>query len=98
MRQQLAFYGSTPAYRPVLDLHGWGELQPELYLSSKRGDWEEMAKLINDEIVDTLSIITAPDSLAAEIRRRYGGVADRINVAWWRKAWWPPVGEELRSL
>ena len=98
MRQQLAFYGSTPAYRPVLDLHGWGELQPELYLSSKRGDWEEMAKLINDEMVDTLSIITAPDSLAAEIRRRYGGVADRINVAWWRKAWWPPVGEELRSL
>jgi probable F420-dependent oxidoreductase len=98
MRQQLAFYGSTPAYRPVLELHGWGDLQPELYINSKRGAWEEMATLIDDEILDTLSIITGPESLAAEVRRRYGGVADRINVGWWRKDWWPPVGQELRRL
>jgi probable F420-dependent oxidoreductase len=98
MRQQLAFYGSTPAYRPVLDLHGWGDLQPELYAYSKRGAWEEMATLIDDEILDTLAIIARPESLAAEIGHRYAGVADRINVGWWRKDWWPPVGEELRRL
>jgi len=98
MRRQLAFYGSTPAYRPVLDLHGWGELQPELYECSRRGAWDEMSGLVNDEMLDTFAIVTYPGSLAGELRLRYGGVADRINVAWWRKSWWPAVGEELRSL
>jgi probable F420-dependent oxidoreductase len=98
MRQQLAFYGSTPAYRPVLDTHGWGDLQPDLYAMSKRGAWEEMATLVDDEILDTLSIITTPECLADEVGRRYGGAADRINVGWWRKDWWPPVGAALRQL
>jgi probable F420-dependent oxidoreductase len=98
MRQQVAFYGSTPAYRPVLDVHGWGDLQPELNAYSKRGANEEMSALITDEMVDTITIIARPDTLAAEVRARYGGVADRINVSWWRKDWWPPVGDELRSL
>jgi probable F420-dependent oxidoreductase len=98
MRRQLAFYGSTPAYRPVLDLHGWGDLQPELYDCSKRGAWEEMSVLVNDEMLNTFSIVTYPESLAGEVRVRYGGLADRINAAWWRKSWWPAVGEELRSL
>jgi probable F420-dependent oxidoreductase len=98
MRQQLAFYGSTPAYKPVLDLHGWGDLQPDLYTQSKRGAWQDMATVIDDEILDTLSIVTTPERLAGEVQRRYGGIADRINVGWWRKDWWPPVGEELRRL
>jgi len=98
MRRQVAFYGSTPAYLPVLEVHGWGDLQSELYDCSKRGAWDDMARLVDDEILDTFTIVTTPELLAGEVGRRYGGLADRINVAWWRKDWWPAVEVELRSL
>ena len=51
VKQQIAFYGSTPAYRPVLELHGWGELQDELKAMTKRGEWDRMSELIDDELV-----------------------------------------------
>src|SRR5580692_7782064 len=57
VRQQIAFYGSTPAYRPVLDLHGWGDLQPELNTLSKRGAWDQMADLIDDEMLNTFAVV-----------------------------------------
>ncbi len=98
MRRTLSYYASTPAYRPVLDLHGWGDLQSELYACSKRGAWEAMADLIDDEVLDTFTIIATPDTLADEVRGRYAGVADRITVSWWRKDWWPPVDDVLRTL
>ncbi len=98
MRRHVAFYASTPAYRPVLDVHGWGDVQPELYQRSKVGAWKEMGDLIDDEMLDTFTIIGPHETLASEVRQRYGGLADRITVAWWQKEWWPPVGEELRAL
>ena len=54
VRQQIAFYGSTPAYRPVLELHGWGDLQPELNTLSKRGEWVKMGELIDDDVARRL--------------------------------------------
>ena len=51
VKSLLAFYGSTPAYRPVLDVEGWGEVQPELNRLSKLGQWAEMSNLITDEMV-----------------------------------------------
>ena len=54
-RRLLAFYGSTPAYRPVLDIHGWGDLQPELNALSKQGRWAEMGSLITDEVLETIA-------------------------------------------
>jgi hypothetical protein len=57
-----------------------------------------MARLVDDEILDTLTIIARPESLATEVQQRYGGVADRILVSWWRKEWWPPVEKALRVL
>jgi probable F420-dependent oxidoreductase len=98
MRKQVAFYGSTPAYRSVLELHGWGDLQPELNALSKRGAWDDMSELIDDGMVDTFTIIARPDALVPELRARYGGVADRITASWWHKDWWPGVVEELRSM
>ena len=98
MRRHVAFYASTPAYRPVLDVHGWGDAQPELHRLSKAGAWREMAGLIDDEMLDTFTIIGPHETLASEVGRRYGGLVDRITVAWWKKEWWPPVGEELRAL
>ena len=77
-RMLLAFYGSTPAYRPVLDAHGWGDLQPELNAMSKQGRWQEMAGLIDDEILHTIAACGTPAEIAAHIRDRVEGVSDRI--------------------
>ncbi len=77
-RMLLAFYGSTPAYRPVLDAHGWGDLQPELNAMSKQGRWQEMAGLIDDEMLHTIAACGTPAEIAAHIRDRVDGVSDRI--------------------
>jgi probable F420-dependent oxidoreductase len=78
-KQQIAFYGSTPAYRGVLELHGWGDLQTELNTLSKSGEWVKMGELIDDEILDTFAVVADPDGVGAELQRRYGGVVDRCS-------------------
>jgi probable F420-dependent oxidoreductase len=74
----LAFYGSTPAYRPVLDIEGWGDLQPELNALSKTGDIMTMIGLIDDTMMRTLAVAGTPAECATEIRTRFGDVADRV--------------------
>lgn len=78
VRRLLAFYGSTPAYRPVLDAHGWGELQPELNSLSKQGKWQEMGALISDEILFTITACGSPREIAAHIRARVEGISDTV--------------------
>lgn len=79
-RERVAFYGSTPAYRPVLECHGWGELQTELNAMSKQGRWTEMGDLIDDEIVHTLAIVGEPEQLPGLLTQRYGELAQRVNL------------------
>jgi probable F420-dependent oxidoreductase len=78
VKSLLGFYGSTPSYKPVLDVEGWGELQPQLNALSKQGDWAGMAGLISDEMLHTIAVPGAPQEVAAEIVRRYGDTADRV--------------------
>jgi probable F420-dependent oxidoreductase len=78
-KQQIAFYGSTPAYKPVLDLHGWGGLQDELNALSKQGKWEEMGQLIDDEILTTFAVVGEPESIGRELHTRYGDCIQRIS-------------------
>ena len=78
-RQQIAFYGSTPAYRPVLEVHGWGDLQTDLNTLSKRGQWVEMGNLIDDEILNTFAVVALPEEIAPELGRRYGDIISRIS-------------------
>jgi probable F420-dependent oxidoreductase len=78
-RQQIAFYGSTPAYKGVLELHGWGGLQEELNALSKQGDWLKMGTLIDDEILNTFAVVGPPESIAPELATRYGDVIQRIS-------------------
>jgi probable F420-dependent oxidoreductase len=80
-KQQIAFYGSTPAYRPVLELHGWGEVGDELNSMSKRGQWVEMGDLITDEILDAFAVVAEPDDLADALRGRYGSLLDRLGFS-----------------
>ncbi|MFD8102539.1 TIGR03617 family F420-dependent LLM class oxidoreductase [Nocardia fluminea] len=77
-RRLLGFYGSTPAYRPVLDAEGWGALQPELNALSKRGEVAAMTDLIDQTMLDTLAVHGTPEQCAAAILERFGAYADRI--------------------
>jgi probable F420-dependent oxidoreductase len=77
-RRLLAFYGSTPAYRPVLAAHGWEDLQPELNAMSKQGRWEEMGGLISDEMMHTIAACGTPAEIAAHIRDRVDGISDTV--------------------
>ncbi len=78
-RSRISFYGSTPAYKEVLAVHGWGDLQGELNRMSKEGKWQEMGSLITDEMLNTFGVMGEPDSLVAEIKRRYGDFTDRTS-------------------
>ena len=78
-RSTVAFYASTPAYLPVLEVEGHEELQPELNARSKRGDWKGMTGLISDELFGRIAVVGTPDECAAEIVRRFGD-CDRISA------------------
>lgn len=79
-RAQISFYGSTPAYRPVLDHIGRGELQTELNRLSKQGQWLEMAGLIDDDLLDRIAVVAPRDEVARKLAERYGGLVDRISL------------------
>ena len=79
VRQQIAFYGSTPAYKPVLDHHGWGELQPELNALSKQGKWVEMGTLIDDDVLDAFAVVAEPEQVGAKLLERFAGVVTRVS-------------------
>ena len=76
-RDRIAFYGSTPGYRGVLELHGWGELQQELNFLHKQHRVEEMASLIDDEILHTFAVVGEPDQVVDEMLKRYGDIISR---------------------
>jgi probable F420-dependent oxidoreductase len=80
VKYRIAFYGSTPAYRPVLECHGWEDLQPKLNQLSKNNGWERMPELISDEILETFAVVGEPHQVASEIRRRYGHLVDRLTL------------------
>lgn len=80
-RKQLAFYGSTPAYRGVLDLHGWGDLHTELHRLSRQGEWDVMGTLIDDDVLAAFTVVAPLDRVAAKLRERCDGVIDRVLPA-----------------
>ena len=75
--KQIAFYGSTPAYAPVLGAHGWGDLQPELNGLSKQGRWDEMGTLITDDILEAFAVVAEINDVVEKFRNRYDGLVDR---------------------
>jgi probable F420-dependent oxidoreductase len=79
-RKQIAFYGSTPAYRRVLELHGWEDLHTELHRLSLQGKWDVMGSLIDDEILNAFAVVAPLHEVAEKIRDRCGGVIDRVLV------------------
>lgn len=80
VRQQLAFYGTTPAYRPVFELHGFGDLHPELKALARDDRWVEMAALIPDELIETIAVVGEPHEIAPQIRARLAGISDHVSL------------------
>ncbi len=80
-KKRISFYGSTPAYKSVLGVHGWGDLQPELNAMSKAGQWAEMGELITDDMLNAFGVMGEPQDIVPEIKRRYGDFTNRTNGA-----------------
>lgn len=97
--RQVGFYGSTPAYRGVLEAHGWGELQTELNVLSKRGEWVAMGERISDEMLEEFAIVAEPARVAGALKARFGGMVDRVvcNVPFAKDADRAAYMEELRA-
>jgi probable F420-dependent oxidoreductase len=79
-KKQIAFYASTPAYRGVLDVHGWGDIQPELTKLSKAGEWDQMADVIDDEVLNEVAIVGDPKSVGLELKERWSTLIDRTTL------------------
>lgn len=80
VRRQLAFYASTRTYRPVMEVHGWGETVDRLHRLSLQGRWDEMAGLITDEMLETYATIGTYDEIAERLRKRYGGLVSSVTL------------------
>jgi probable F420-dependent oxidoreductase len=100
VRRQIAFYGSTPAYRPVLDAHGWGDLGEELHALSKRGAWDEMSRQITDELLHEFAIVAPPEQVAENLLARYGDVFTRTGFYapyTVPQGFWEPIVHEVQA-
>ena len=80
VRRQLAFYGTTAAYRPVFELHGYGDLHPVLRDLAREGRWEEMAGLIDDELLAAIAVVGEPHEIAPLVRERLSGISDSVSL------------------
>ncbi|ODU07610.1 MAG: hypothetical protein ABS81_00440 [Pseudonocardia sp. SCN 72-86] len=79
-RRRIAFYASTPAYRAVLDVHGWAGRGEKLTALSKAGEWAAMGRLVDDEMLHAFAIVAEPDRLGDAVRQRWAGRADRVAL------------------
>ena len=79
-RKQLSFYASTPAYKPTLDCHGWGDVHLELNQLSKQARWDEMPKLVSDEILETIAVVGPREEIASKLEARLEGIADSVSL------------------
>lgn len=77
VRKQIGFYASTPAYKAVLDHHGWGDLHEQAHAFTKAGRWDELGALVDDEVLDTFAVVGELDAARAGLRERFAGLAQR---------------------
>ncbi|MGE4044444.1 MAG: TIGR03617 family F420-dependent LLM class oxidoreductase [Acetobacteraceae bacterium] len=80
VRYRVAFYGSTPAYRPVFNLHGLSDLGVKLTEMSKQGQWNQMAAQVSDDVLDLFVARATYEGLPEAIEKRFGGIVDSVSV------------------
>ncbi|MCH8345430.1 MAG: TIGR03617 family F420-dependent LLM class oxidoreductase [Chloroflexi bacterium] len=81
-KQQIAFYGSTRSYHPVLECHGWGDVGMRLYRLSMEGKWAEMANEITDEMLNEFAVVGTYDEIVPKIKERYSGVVNTLGFGY----------------
>lgn len=101
-RMQIAFYASTPSYKSVMDLHGWGETAQKLSGFAAKGQWAEMPMLITDEMLAEFCLVTSSENLAGDLKKRYNGIADRLTlytpfVPNEKDEWWKTLAREFNK-
>ncbi|MBI3162399.1 MAG: TIGR03617 family F420-dependent LLM class oxidoreductase, partial [Chloroflexi bacterium] len=101
-RMQIAFYASTPSYKAVMDFHGWGETAEKLSGFAAKGEWAEMPMLITDDMLDEFCLMTTPENLAGDLKKRFDGIADRLTlytpfVPGEKDEWWRGLAKEFAS-
>ena len=92
-RAQIAFYASTPSYRPIMDMYGWSSVAEQLSRHVAKGEWAEIPMLITDEMLSEFCLVAEENKLADELKKRYEGIADRVTlyppfVAGEKDEWW----------
>ena len=100
VRAQIAFYASTPGYRPVLERHGWESIGDDLHAKSKCGDWRDMVDLVTDDMLHEFAIVAEPEHVARRVRERFGGIYTRTGFYApypMPKGFWDPIAAELSS-
>jgi probable F420-dependent oxidoreductase len=80
IKYRLGFYASTPAYKVVLDTHGWGDLQGRLNRLTKDGRWDELPDQIDDEVLLAFAAVGTPEEVAHQLKDRFGGLVDRVAL------------------
>ncbi|MGN6327209.1 TIGR03617 family F420-dependent LLM class oxidoreductase [Pseudolysinimonas sp.] len=80
-RRQIAFYGSTPEYLAVMELHGWSGVHETLHAASRRGEWAEMARAVDDDMLAAFAAVGSPAEVAAQLRARFAGIATRLSFS-----------------
>jgi len=102
VKETIAFYGSTPAYRPVLELHGWEALADALHalsVSRREDKWTAMRDLVDDEVLRTFAVVGSPEEVGPAVRGRFDGLVDRFSVYASYPApldLWDPLAEAFR--
>ena len=101
-RMQVAFYASTPSYKSVMDLHGWGETAEKLSHFASKGEWHEMPMLITDDMLAEFCLMTTKENLASDLKKRFDGIADRLTiytpfVPGEKDEWWKNLTKEFNS-
>lgn len=90
IRTQIALYGATRTYRGVFEVHGWGDVPPQLHALLARGDRDAMLRLVTDEMVETFAVCADLDDVADTVESRLAGLADRVLL-------YDPVPEAVQA-
>ena len=80
VRMRIGFYGSTPSYWPVFEVHGLEDLGLKLNEMSKKGQWDEMTKEISDDVVHLFAAVGRHDELVGALTDRFGGMTDIVGL------------------
>jgi probable F420-dependent oxidoreductase len=96
LRERIALYASTPDYKKLLEMHGWGDMLGTFIDMARQGKWSEMGELVTDEMLDQYAIVGTPDEVPGKLEARFGGITRRVQLD---DEWFDGLGDDdIRSL